>query len=188
MCRRLNSHNHNRNHPLLLKSHQIIKAMMSYAKQVPPWISLCIPPDTYDCHLLVRGLPTYSTDTYDCHLLVRGLPTYSNASQIHRKLMKWPRTNIWLTVFCTKQVTYLVCKIGTHCKMQHGRIFISCIYTISQTWSCPMRDSPLTVLTCVNSCVCNSLSCALTVILCNQYVDMCSDKYAYPWTYHFLRI
>ena len=46
---------------MVFKSHLIIKVMMSHGLQIPVWTSLSRPSNTYDCRLLLTGLPTIST-------------------------------------------------------------------------------------------------------------------------------
>ena len=36
--------------------------MMSHATPVPAGRILSVPPDTYDCHLLIMGVPSFSTE------------------------------------------------------------------------------------------------------------------------------
>ena len=51
-------------HPVaeITQNHRGYGVDMSHAYQVPAWIILSVPPDTYDCRFKVIGLPCYSTE------------------------------------------------------------------------------------------------------------------------------
>ena len=64
-------------------------------------------------------------------------------SQCRWQIIEMPRKNSWLPVFilqisaheCIKQVTYLICNIGMLYNTQSARMFISCIWAMTATWS-----------------------------------------------------